>query len=141
LLDSPRLLIALSTTSQIGSPIESNSTDSLKTRTLWFSIILLKTSRAAGRAPSTKVPKSPRILFDILVVNVYTYGQMNTSYSTAEVARAIEVSKKTLLRWLYSGKLPEPKHETFGGVESRVWTAADLARAKQFREQHYRKRS
>lgn len=66
---------------------------------------------------------------------------MKTSYSTAEVARALNVDKSTLLRWLYAGKLPEPKHETFGGVESRVWSAADLERAKVFREQRYRKRS
>lgn len=66
---------------------------------------------------------------------------MKTSYSTAEVARALNVDKSTLLRWLYAGKFPEPKHETFGGVESRVWSAADLERAKVFREQRYRKRS
>jgi predicted site-specific integrase-resolvase len=66
---------------------------------------------------------------------------MKVSYSTAEVARAIEVDKSTLLRWLYAGKLPEPKHESFGGVESRIWSEADLARARAFREQHYRKRS
>jgi predicted site-specific integrase-resolvase len=66
---------------------------------------------------------------------------MKTIYSTAEVARAIGVNKTTLLRWLYAGKLQEPKHETFGGVESRVWSAADLERAKAFKEQRYRKRS
>jgi predicted site-specific integrase-resolvase len=65
---------------------------------------------------------------------------MKTSYSTAEVAKLIEVDKSTLLRWLYAGKLQEPKHETFGGVESRVWSEADLAKAKAFREQRYRKR-
>ncbi len=74
-------------------------------------------------------------------INVYTYGQMKPTYSTAEVAKAIEVSKKTLLRWLYSGSLSEPKRETFGGVESRVWSAADLERAKAFRERRYRRRS
>lgn len=61
--------------------------------------------------------------------------------STAEVAEEIGISKNTLLRWLYAGKLKEPKHETFGGVESRVWSAADLERARAFRAQHYRKRS
>jgi predicted site-specific integrase-resolvase len=66
---------------------------------------------------------------------------MKTNYSTAEVAKAIEVDKSTLLRWLYAGKLAEPKHETFGGVDSRVWSAADLERARAFREQRYRKRS
>lgn len=66
---------------------------------------------------------------------------MKQAYSTAEVARAIGVSKVTLLRWLYAGKLVEPKTQTFGGVESRIWTEADMERAKKFREANYRKRS
>jgi predicted site-specific integrase-resolvase len=66
---------------------------------------------------------------------------MKQTFSTVEVARAIKVDKSTLLRWLYAGKLPEPKHETFGGVESRVWSAADVERASKFKEQNYRKRS
>jgi hypothetical protein len=66
---------------------------------------------------------------------------MKDSYSTAEVAKAIEVSKGTLLRWLHTGQFAEPKRETFGGVESRVWTASDLERAREFREQRFRKRT
>lgn len=66
---------------------------------------------------------------------------MKTEYSTAEVAKLIGVSKRTLLSWCYDGKLEEPKSKTFGGVSSRVWTAADLERAKKFKEQNYRKRS
>jgi hypothetical protein len=66
---------------------------------------------------------------------------MKQTYSTAEVASAIRVNKATLLRWLYAGKLPEPETQTFGGVESRVWSDADLNRAKLYRERNYRKRS
>ena len=66
---------------------------------------------------------------------------MTLHFSTAQVARAIGVDKSTLLRWLYAGKLAEPKTQTFGGVESRVWSQADLERAKRFREENYRKRS
>lgn len=66
---------------------------------------------------------------------------MKRTYSTAEVARLIGVSKMTLLRWLYAGKLPEPEMQTFGGVESRVWSESDLSRAKDYRERNYRKRS
>lgn len=64
-----------------------------------------------------------------------------TSFSTAEVAKTIGVGKSTLLRWLQTGQLAEPKRETFGGVESRIWSAADVQRAKAFREQRYRRRS
>ena len=66
---------------------------------------------------------------------------MKTIYSTGEVAEAIGVSKITLLRWLWAGKITEPKRQTFGGVENRVWTAADLNCAKLYRQEHYRKRS
>jgi transposase len=66
---------------------------------------------------------------------------MKQTYSTAEVARMIGVSKNTLFRWLYAGKLAEPKTQTFGGVESRIWSEADLERARKFREENYRKRS
>lgn len=66
---------------------------------------------------------------------------MKASYTTAEVARAIGVNKSTLLRWLYVGKLAEPKESvTVGTIENRVWSAADLARARAFREANYRKR-
>lgn len=64
---------------------------------------------------------------------------MKHGLSTVEVARVIGVDKSTLLRWLYAGKLPEPKQETFGGVESRVWSEADLKRAKDYRERLYYK--
>ena len=66
---------------------------------------------------------------------------MKQSFSTAEVAKSIGVSKNTVLRWLYAGKLAEPKTQTFGGVESRVWSEADLKRAELYREKNYRKRS
>lgn len=67
---------------------------------------------------------------------------MTVSYTTAAVAKAIGVSKKTLLRWLWDSKLPEPKQRvTVGSIENRVWSAADLERARKFREQNYRKRS
>jgi excisionase family DNA binding protein len=66
---------------------------------------------------------------------------MKNSFSTSEVAKAVGVNKSTLLRWLYAGKLPEPKLGTFAGVESRIWSAQDLERAKKYREQNYRKRS
>jgi predicted site-specific integrase-resolvase len=66
---------------------------------------------------------------------------MNQTYSTAQVAAAISVNKSTLLRWLYTGKLKEPRMQIFGGVASRIWTEKDLETAKKHREERYRKRS
>jgi hypothetical protein len=65
---------------------------------------------------------------------------INQTYSTLEVARAINVGKSTLLRWLWSGKLAEPTQKTVAGLMIRVWSEKDLARAKKHREERYRKR-
>ena len=65
--------------------------------------------------------------------------QSMATYSTAQVASKIGVHKLTLLRWLYAGKLPEPRRASAGGVDARVWSESDLARARKFREQNYRK--
>lgn len=67
---------------------------------------------------------------------------MKASHSTAEVAKQIGVSKKTLLRWLWSGALAEPEQRvTVGNIENRIWSAADLERARAFKVERYRKRS
>lgn len=67
---------------------------------------------------------------------------MEESLSTAEVAKALGVSKKTLLRWLWAGSLAEPAQTvSMGRIDARIWSAADVARAKTFKEEHYRKRS
>ena len=65
---------------------------------------------------------------------------MKVTYSTAEVARVIEVDKTTLLRWLYNGKLKEPKQQKAGGVTFRIWTEQDLERARKHRAERYRRR-
>lgn len=59
------------------------------------------------------------------------------TYSTADVARIVGVDKSTLLRWLYSKQLPEPKHISAPGVDSRVWSEHDLQRAKLFKDENY----
>ena len=66
---------------------------------------------------------------------------MEKSQSTAEVAKALGISKKTILRWLWNGKIAEPKQAVnMGRVDARVWSAADLERARAYKEQNYRKR-
>ena len=59
--------------------------------------------------------------------------------STAEVAEEIEVSKLTLIRWLLAGKLKEPRRVKQGGIELRLWTDADVERARKYKTDHYRK--
>jgi predicted site-specific integrase-resolvase len=61
------------------------------------------------------------------------------SYSTVQVAKTVGVDKKTLLRWLWAGKISEPKHYTNGGQDVRIWTERDLQRVRRFKEANYRK--
>jgi len=59
--------------------------------------------------------------------------------STAEVARLVGISKLTLIRWLLAGNLKEPRRVKQGGVELRLWTDADVERARKYKAAHYRK--
>lgn len=76
-------------------------------------------------------------IFSLTPVSKYAYSL--GMYSTAQVARLIGVDKQTLLRWMYAGKLSEPRRSEVAGLVVRVWTERDLARARKFKEQNYRK--
>jgi hypothetical protein len=56
-----------------------------------------------------------------------------TRYTTQEAAKAIRVSYQTLLRWLYAKQLPEPQRMMYGGQNLRLWTKADIARARKYK--------
>lgn len=60
---------------------------------------------------------------------------------TQEVADEIGIAKRTLLRWIYAGKVPEVARQVLGGIEVRLWSKADVQRARKFKEQNYGKRS
>lgn len=47
--------------------------------------------------------------------------------TTLEVAHDLEVSKQTLLNWLYAGKIPEPPRN---GKGYRLWSAARVSLVK-----------
>jgi len=51
----------------------------------------------------------------------------------------VGVDKKTLLRWLYSGHLKEPRRIGNGGVTIRIWTDRGVARVRKYKEKNYRK--
>jgi hypothetical protein len=59
-----------------------------------------------------------------------------TGYSTLAVAREIGVHRITILRWLQSGQLPEPRHVRAAGQDIRVWSARDVERARLLKETH-----
>jgi predicted site-specific integrase-resolvase len=56
-----------------------------------------------------------------------------------QVVRMVGIGRMTLLRWLKSGKLREPKRIGNGGVQARVWTDADVNRVRKYKQEHYRK--
>ena len=60
---------------------------------------------------------------DIHIINV-------RGYSTVQVAKAMGVSKNTIQRWLYAGTLPEPVRRKIGGMTWRIWSEADIERAR-----------
>jgi hypothetical protein len=55
---------------------------------------------------------------------------MEKYYTTKQVAKSIGVGYQTLLRWLYAKDLAEPERITLGGASVRLWTKADLQRAR-----------
>jgi predicted site-specific integrase-resolvase len=59
---------------------------------------------------------------------------------TQQVADKIRVTKRTLLRWLYAGKIPEVRRERLGVMEVRLWSAADVKRAQRFKRDNYGKK-
>jgi len=62
-----------------------------------------------------------------------------TTVSTLEVARKVGIGRATLERWLSSGKVKGPKTVRFGKSEFRHWTAKDVERLKEFKQENYRK--
>lgn len=70
----------------------------------------------------------------------YANGMCVKRYSTVEVARLTGVHKATLLRWLYSKRLREPRRLRVDHQEYRVWSQTDLRRVVEFKKENYRKR-
>jgi DNA-binding transcriptional MerR regulator len=53
--------------------------------------------------------------------------------STVEVAEAIGVPRATLQYWIKQKKFAAPKAKVFGGVAVRLWTPADIERARKLK--------
>jgi excisionase family DNA binding protein len=67
-------------------------------------------------------------------------AKTKTEYTTLQVAREIGVHRSTLLRWLQSGQLREPRHIRPAGQDIRIWSARDLERARRLKAAQYRRR-
>ncbi|MGA8873442.1 MAG: helix-turn-helix domain-containing protein [Candidatus Acidiferrales bacterium] len=55
------------------------------------------------------------------------------TYSTGDAAKKIGVSRQTLQEWISSNRLPLPKLQKVGRVSIRLWSEADIERARKFK--------
>ena len=65
---------------------------------------------------------------------------MKKYYTTKQVAKKIGAGYQTMLCWLYAKKLAEPERLILGGATIRLWTDADLQRARKFKVEGAAKR-
>ena len=61
------------------------------------------------------------------------------TYSTAQVLRMVGISRTTLLGWLKSKKITEPRRIRSAGMDARVWTDRDVERVRKYKHENYRK--
>jgi excisionase family DNA binding protein len=58
---------------------------------------------------------------------------MPQPYATGAAAKRIGVSRQTLQAWIDRKEIPTPKLTRVGGVSVRLWTDADIERARKFK--------
>jgi len=55
------------------------------------------------------------------------------TYTTGQAAQQIGVSRQTLQAWIAAGEISAPKPIGAGKVTLRLWTSADIEKAKKFK--------
>ncbi|HJT71423.1 MAG TPA: helix-turn-helix domain-containing protein [Terriglobales bacterium] len=55
------------------------------------------------------------------------------TYTTAQAAKLIGVSRQTLQAWIAAGQIDAPELIGAGKAKLRVWTARDIERVKKFK--------
>jgi excisionase family DNA binding protein len=55
------------------------------------------------------------------------------TYTTAEVAEKVGVSRQTLYSWIDGGKINAPKPIKLGQRSMRLWTKTDIERVRKFK--------
>src|SRR5579862_9612567 len=59
------------------------------------------------------------------------------TWSTGEVARLLQISKSTLIRWIRVGFVPEPAVVQVGRVHFRIWRRYDIVWAWNHKNNYY----
>ncbi len=52
------------------------------------------------------------------------------TYTTAEAAKKLGISRETLYQWLRAGKIPAPEQIKLGAKTQYLWTDKDIQAAK-----------
>lgn len=55
---------------------------------------------------------------------------MKRTYSTVEVAKMLDIAQPNLQRLIRAGKVKAPPVQSLGSVKIRLWTKADIEKAK-----------
>jgi predicted DNA-binding transcriptional regulator AlpA len=59
--------------------------------------------------------------------------------STAQVAKALNIGRQTLHRWMKVEPGLAPRKQKIGGVSVRIWTSQDVERLRKYKQKNYRK--
>jgi predicted site-specific integrase-resolvase len=59
------------------------------------------------------------------------------NYSTVQAAKVLKIGYATLHRWIASGRFKPPKLRKVGGLSVRLWTRADIRRARKYKAKFY----
>ncbi len=65
--------------------------------------------------------------------NVILAAMSSKLLSTVEVAEEIEVPRATLQYWIKEGKVGAPKTRLRNGIAVRLWTMADVEKARKLK--------
>jgi excisionase family DNA binding protein len=58
---------------------------------------------------------------------------MAKTYTTAQAATLLKISRQTLYTWIDDGRIAAPKPIAVGERSFRLWTAADIERVRKFK--------
>jgi excisionase family DNA binding protein len=61
------------------------------------------------------------------------------TYSTVEVAKLLGITSDTLHRWIRERRIVAPPVQTLGKMRIRIWSKEDVAKAKAYKAERYRK--
>jgi DNA-binding transcriptional MerR regulator len=62
---------------------------------------------------------------------------MAKTYSTLQVSKMLGVGSDTLHRWIREKKVLAPPVQFVGGIRFRLWTQADIDKARKYMVRHY----